>query len=146
MKDKVFWEAFDRMGNWLRKVMTGRYGVDELSRFLTTAALAALVLSLLFDNLFSLVFWLLAIGALVWSYIRLFSRNTYRRKAENNAYLTLRYALTRKFSGLKQRLRQKKYYRFYKCPSCGVTTRVPKGKGTIRITCPRCGESFIRKS
>lgn len=134
------------MGNWLRKVMAGRYGVDELSRFLTMAALAMLVLSLLFNNLLSLLFWLLAIGSLVWSYFRLFSRNTARRKAENSAYLTLRYAATCKFTGLKQRLRQKKYYRFYKCPSCGVTTRVPKGKGKIRITCPKCGESFIRKS
>ncbi len=134
------------MGNWLRKVMTGRYGVDELSRFLTVAALAMLVLSMLFNNGFSLLFWLLAIVSLVWSYFRLFSRNTYKRKAENNAYLTLRYAATRKITGVKQRLRQKKYYRFYKCPSCGVTTRVPKGKGKIRITCPKCGESFIRKS
>jgi len=93
-----------------------------------------------------MLFWLLAIVALVFSYFRMFSRNTYRRRAENNAYLTLRYNLTRKFSGLKQRMQQKKYYRFFKCPKCGITTRVPKGKGKIRITCPKCGESFVRKS
>lgn len=134
------------MGNWLRKVMAGRYGVDELSRFLTVAAMAMLVLSILFNNVLSLFFWLIAIASLIWSYFRLFSRNTYKRKAENNAYLTARYAVTCKFTGLKQRLRQKRYYRFYKCPRCKVTTRVPKGKGKIRITCPKCGESFIRKS
>ncbi len=33
-----------------------------------------------------------------------------------------------------------------KCPKCGITTRVPKGKGKIRITCPKCGEIFQRKS
>lgn len=134
------------MGNWLRKVMAGRYGVDELSRFLTVAAMAMLVLSMLFNNGLSLVFWILAIFSLVWGYFRMFSRNTDKRKGENNAYLTLRYAATRKITGIKQRLRQKRYYRFYKCPKCGVTTRVPKGKGKIRITCPKCGESFIRKS
>lgn len=134
------------MRNWLRKVMTGRYGVDEFSRFLNMVAMISLLLFVLVKNTISLIFWLMAVGSLIWSYIRMFSRNTYKRRAENNAYLTIRYHLTRKFTGLKQRMRQKKYYRFYKCPRCGVTTRVPKGKGTIRITCPKCGEIFQRKS
>ncbi len=134
------------MGNWLRKFMTGRYGVDEFSRFLNMVAMISLILSMLLDNLISGVLWLLAIFTLVWSYIRLFSRNIYKRRAENNAYLTLRYKLTCKFSGWKQRQSQKRYYRFYKCPKCGITTRVPKGKGKIRITCPKCGEVFERKS
>ena len=134
------------MRNWLRKVMTGRYGVDEFSRFLNTTAMLSLVLSVLFNNGLSVFFLLLSFGSLIWNYIRMFSRNTYKRRAENNAYLTIRYNLTRKVSGLKQRMQQKKYYRFYKCPKCGITTRVPKGKGKIRITCPKCGESFVRKS
>jgi len=134
------------MRNWLRKVMTGRYGVDEFSRFLNMVAMISLLLFVLVKNTISLIFWLMAVGSLIWSYIRMFSRNTYKRRAENNAYLTIRYNLTRKLTGLKQRMQQKKYYRFYKCPRCGVTTRVPKGKGTIRITCPKCGESFQRKS
>jgi predicted RNA-binding Zn-ribbon protein involved in translation (DUF1610 family) len=134
------------MRNWLRKVMTGRYGVDEFSRFLNTTAMLSLVLSVLFDNGISVFFLLVAFGSLFWNYTRMFSRNTYKRRAENNAYLTIRYNLTRKLTGLKQRMQQKKYYRFYKCPKCGITTRVPKGKGTIRITCPKCGEIFQRKS
>ena len=134
------------MRNWLRKVMTGRYGVDEFNRFLNTTALITLVLSVLFKGVLGMLFWLLAIGALVYSYFRMFSRKTYRRRAENNAYLTLRYQVTCKFSGVKQRMQQKKYYRFFKSPKCGITTRVPKGKGKIRITCPKCGESFVRKS
>lgn len=134
------------MRNWLRKIMTGRYGVDEYSRFLNATAMISLVLSVLFNNGLSVFFLLLSFGSLIWNYIRMFSRNTYKRRAENNAYLTIRYNLTRKFSGLKQRLQQKRYYRFYKCPKCGITTRVPKGKGKIRITCPKCGEIFQRKS
>lgn len=134
------------MRNWLRKVMTGRYGVDEFSRFLNMTAMLSLVLSVLFNNGLSALLLLVAFGSLIWNYIRMFSRNTYKRRAENNAYLTIRYNLTRKFSGLKQRLQQKRYYRFYKCPKCGITTRVPKGKGKIRITCPKCGEIFQRKS
>ena len=134
------------MRNWLQRVMAGRYGVDEYSRFLNIVALVSLVLSILFNNGLSVFFWLLAIISLVWTYFRMFSRNTYKRRAENNAYLTIRYSMTRKLSGLKQRTQQKRYYRFYKCPKCGITTRVPKGKGKIRITCPKCGEIFQRKS
>ena len=104
------------------------------------------MLSIRFNNGLSVFFWLLAIISLVWTYFRMFSRNTYKRRAENNAYLTIRYSMTRKLSGLKQRMQQKRYYRFYKCPKCGITTRVPKGKGKIRITCPKCGEIFQRKS
>ncbi|MBR4992309.1 MAG: hypothetical protein IKY86_04895 [Clostridia bacterium] len=134
------------MRNWLRKMMTGRYGVDEFSRFLNTTAMVSLVLFVLTKRSFSLFFWVLAMCSLIWGYVRMFSRNTYKRRAENNAYLTIRYNLTRKFSGMKQRMQQKKYYRFYKCPKCGITIRVPKGKGKIRITCPKCGETFQRKS
>ena len=134
------------MRNWLQRVMAGRYGVDEYSRFLNIVALVSLVLSILFNNGLSVFFWLLAIISLVWTYFRMFSRNTYKRRAENNAYLTIRYSMTRKLSGLKQRMQQKRYYRFYKCPKCGITPRVPKGKGKIRITCPKCGEIFQRKS
>ena len=134
------------MRNWLQRVMAGRYGVDEYSRCLNIVALVSLVLSILFNNGLRVFFWLLAIISLVWTYFRMFSRNTYKRRAENNAYLTIRYNMTRKLSGLKQRMQQKRYYRFYKCPKCGITTRVPKGKGKIRITCPKCGEIFQRKS
>ena len=134
------------MRNWLQRVMAGRYGVDEYSRFLNIVALVSLVLSILFNNGLSVFFWLLAIISLVWTYFRMFSRNTYKRRAENNAYLTIRYNMTRKLSGLKQRMQQKRYYRFYKCPKCGITTRVPKGKGKIRITCPKCGAKIEAKT
>lgn len=134
------------MRSWLQKVMTGRYGVDEFSRFLNILAMVFLVLFMLLNNSLGSFFWLLTMATLIWSFVRILSRNTYRRRAENNAYLTARYNLTRKLSGLRQRLKQKRYYRFYKCPKCGITTRVPKGKGKIRITCPKCGEIFQRKS
>ena len=128
------------MRNWLRKVMTGRYGVDEFSRFLNTTAMLSLVLSVLFDNGISVFFLLVAFGSLFWNYTRMFSRNTYKRRAENNVYLTIRYNLTRKLTGLKQRMQQKKYYRFYKCPNCGAENRM-EGKGT-ELICHSCGNEW----
>lgn len=135
------------MRQWLQRVFAGRYGVDELSRFLTGFAMVTLILSCLIRNgLLGVLFWLLTLVSLIWNYCRMFSRRPEKRRAENHKYLTLRYRVTGKLTGLRQRISQKRYYRFYKCPGCGVTTRVPKGKGKIRITCPKCGESFVRKS
>ena len=60
--------------------MVGRYGTDELNRFLLTA-----VLVMILGNVFArnrLVFWLEAI-CLILCYFRMFSRNTGRRFQEN---------------------------------------------------------------
>ena len=35
---------------------------------------------------------------------------------------------------------------FFRCPSCKEVVRVPRGKGKIRITCPRCGYAFEKKT
>ena len=39
-----------------------------------------------------------------------------------------------------------KVYRYFKCPHCRQSIRVPRGRGRISITCPKCGTSFIKKS
>lgn len=33
-------------------------------------------------------------------------------------------------------------YRVEKCPQCGQKTRLPKGKGKLRIDCPKCGAKY----
>ena len=37
-------------------------------------------------------------------------------------------------------------HRYFACPKCRQTVRVPRGKGKISITCPKCREKFIRKT
>lgn len=131
------------MRNWIVRFMEGRHGVDHYSRFLSIAACVLLVLSLLLDVV---LLWYLSLFLLLYSYFRIFSRNTAKRQAENRKYLTVSYAVTSKFRSKKQRLQQKKNYRFFPCPGCKAVIRVPKGKGKIEITCPKCGEKFVRKS
>ena len=131
------------MGNWMVRFMEGRQGVDHYSRFLSIASCVLLVLSLLLDIR---LLWYMALFLLVYSYFRIFSRNTVKRQAENRKYLALSYAITSKFRAKKQWAQQKKDYRFFPCPGCKAVMRVPKGKGKIQITCPKCGKEFIRKS
>ena len=37
-------------------------------------------------------------------------------------------------------------YSYFRCPQCGQQLRVPRGRGKISITCPKCGHQFIKKS
>ena len=127
--------------------MAGRYGTDQLNRFLCVATLVLLVVSLFTGGsaLGSLV-CILALACLVWETWRTFSRRIDRRQAENARYLRLTRGLRGRIGDALNRFRQRKDYRFFRCPSCRAVLRVPRGKGKLNITCRQCGERFIRKT
>ena len=81
------------------RFMAGRYGADQLSRFLSFAALALIVLNLFFR---SSVLWILGIAALVCVYLRMFSRNFEKRRKENEAYLRMKNKLTGGIVGIRR--------------------------------------------
>lgn len=125
----------------LQHFMQGRYGNDDLNKFLIYTALFFCVISLFtgngFCNSIGLIF-------LILTYIRMFSRNIYKRYEENQKFLQLKYKV---FNAIHfDRIKQMKHYRFFKCPVCRQTVRVPKGKGKIKIHCPKCQNDFIKKS
>lgn len=127
--------------------MIGRYGTDQLFNFMMAVAMILLIVSLFFGSTIAgTVLWMTALVVLVLGYFRCFSRKTGNRFRENQRYLKIRNRVTGAFRSLFERIKQSKTHRFFKCPSCSQTVRVPKGKGKIRIRCPKCGESFIRKS
>ena len=122
--------------------MQGRYGNDQLNRFLMVLVMISLLLSLFGVR----PFYLVGIAILVWSYSRMFSRNIYKRQAENSVYLRYEYKVRQKFAGWKKAAKQRKTHHIYKCPSCKQKIRIPRGKGKIEIRCPKCGQTFIRRS
>lgn len=122
--------------------MQGRYGSDQLSRFLMFLVIVCLVLSL-----FGLrIFYVIGIALLVYSYFRIFSKNIYKRRTENTAYLQCEYKVRQRFATWKRDMQQRKTHHIYRCPSCKQKIRVPRGKGKIEIRCPKCSQTFIRKS
>ena len=127
----------------LRQFMSGRYGNDDLNRFMSIAALVLLVISMLTKWT---IFNSLAMAVLILSIFRTFSKNTAKRGQENYAYLRLRGKVTGWFTSKKKRFAQRKTHRFYKCPKCRTQLRVPKGVGNINITCPKCKTSFKKKA
>lgn len=133
-------------GNWLRNLgakisagfrrfMVGRYGTDKLNMAILVAGLVASILNGFIR--FPLINWTLALLSYIlmgWAVFRTFSRNTYKRYQENRKYLLFL-----------QKIKDREH-RYYDCPRCRQQVRVPRGKGKIAITCPKCKEKFIRKT
>lgn len=130
----------------LLRFMAGRNGNDAFNRFLLVLILALMLLSLFLPSGLSRITYFLTVVLLGYSYFRMFSRNIYKRQTENAWYWEKRSRVVSSVRLLKERWLQRKDYRFFSCPSCRTTLRVPKGKGQIKIVCRKCGSSFVRKT
>ena len=124
------------------RFMQGRYGGDQLSRFLMILTVACMVLSLFGADFF----YIIGFALLIYSYFRIFSRNRYKRQAENAVYLKYEYKGRQFFATWKRDMAQRKTHHIYRCPSCRQKIRVPRGKGKIEIRCPKCSNTFIKRS
>ena len=119
----------------LRRFMTGRYGTDKLNMAILGAGLLlSLVCMFLKLPLVNLILTLAAYGLMGWAIFRTLSRNTYKRYRENRKYLMLL-----------ERVKDRQH-RYFDCPRCRQQVRVPRGKGKIAITCPKCREKFVKKT
>ncbi|HOQ07276.1 MAG TPA: hypothetical protein PK127_02970 [Clostridiales bacterium] len=127
------------------RFMYGRYGYDELSRFISVSGLVMLFLSLV---PFLRLLYFLALALLIWTWYRAFSRNIYKRQAERQKYLELRYRVTGSFSLWRNMWRERKTHKYFRCPYCRATVRTRRpGKGKkIAVNCPKCGREFIKKT
>ena len=135
-KDGVF-----KMKAWFQRFMSGRYGSDTFGNFLCVTALVCLVI-----GLFMGIFYYIGLLLLLYAYFRMLSRNVHKRYAENIAFMQKTAGVRAKFGQLQQRFSLRKTYRYFSCPHCRQQVRVPKGRGKISITCPKCGTQFIKKS
>ena len=131
----------------LIRFMQGRYGIDQLSKFLLITGLAVVLLSAFFgETAVSMLLYIFGCGVVIYCYFRIFSRNVQKRYAENQAYLMKTYKIRNWFQNQKNIWQQRKVYHIYTCPSCKQKIRIPKGKGKIEVRCPKCGTTFIKKS
>lgn len=122
--------------------MQGRYGVDKLNTHALYLVILLLIINIFFNNIIIMI-----IGYVLWAFIiyRMFSRQIYKRYNENEKYLQLIKPITQFFNLQKKRMsdRQNKYYR---CPNCKQMVRVPKGRGKIIVTCPKCHHKFEKRT
>ena len=133
----------DKIKNSLYRFMAGRYGTDSLNNFLLFAAIAVMLINML--TLRSPFVNLLADALIFLSLFRTLSRNIWKRQKENIKYLELTRPVRSRFSLIKKNASDKEH-KYFSCPHCHQTVRVPRGHGKIEITCPRCKSTFERKS
>ncbi|MDD4716105.1 MAG: hypothetical protein PHT34_06145 [Oscillospiraceae bacterium] len=126
---------------WLSQFMAGRRGVDPLTFGLL---IVGFIFSQLSYHTGFLLFTILFYLVMLYCLFRVFSRNLPRREAENQAFLRLIHPFQNMIMRFVRRRRERQFHRFFKCPHCKEHLRVPRGKGKISITCPRCGTQFIK--
>lgn len=125
--------------------MIGRYGMDQLNRFIMYLALALVIIGLFVHV--RILTWI-TIVLLIIMYCRSFSRSIYKRQQENMKYLQLKQKFTGKGSGnaggptRQDRKAAKQGKRLLICPYCKEKLRVPVGAGKIKIRCPHCKQEF----
>lgn len=131
-----------------KKFMVGRYGVDQLSNGLNFIFLLFVIIGLLSKKGLFLV---LALIPMIYNYYRMFSKNFSKRYNENRIYTNIMAPyynwlekITKKLQ--KYQNRDRKNYKYFTCKSCKQELRIPKGKGKVTITCPRCKHSFDGRS
>ncbi len=157
-----------------QRFMMGRYGIDELSRFLNIVTLVILVVSMIIQRFFPLagfVLWGLTLGLIVYTYFRIFSKNISARTKENQWYCSIRYRKTggrnprgnaygyggqsyygnqggyqQPLTNEQKKALDRKTHKIFKCPNCAQKIRVPKNRGKICIKCPNCRIEFIKKT
>lgn len=137
------------MQNFLQKVMIfmqGRYGSDQLNiSILVVVLVLNLVNVFVFNFIASLVISLIGYALIVFAVFRMLSRNIERRRAENTAFLPVYNAVTGWFKLTVKKIRERKEYRYVKCPVCKAQLRVRNVKGKHTVRCPRCSNEFKKK-
>ena len=125
----------NRIKQAFARFMMGRYGTDKLNTWILGAGVILCLVSVFIPYYpVNLVLTTCSYVLMILAIFRTFSRNTYKRYREN-----------RRFLMILDRIKDREH-RYFDCPKCRQPVRVPRGKGKIMITCPKCREKFQRKT
>ena len=139
--------VFQRIGNALSRFMYGRNGPDQLGLCMIWGLIILNVVNIFVrSGVVGAVLNVLTTILAVWIIYRMFSRNLYKRRAENAAFLNkVWYPVRRRFTDARTQARDREH-KYFTCPNCHAVCRVPRGKGNIVITCPCCRHEIRGKS
>ncbi len=135
----------------------GRNGVDNLGRFVLWIGIISMIVTMFAGNI---IVYLIGLISIIYSYFRMMSRNVQKRYQENQKYLSITRGIrpafdrfSRFWTELPYKIRarrterqRQKQYKFFTCPGCKQKLRVPRGKGKLEITCPKCGMKMFKRS
>lgn len=125
----------------IQKFMQGRYGMDDLYKFLL-----GLYFSLFIINLFikSSILEIIELLIVVVIFYRFLSKNITKRKRENTYYLKLKNKVIKPFKNIWRNYQDRGYYVYKKCHGCKSILKLPlpKKRGIQKVKCPKCKKSF----
>ena len=124
------------------RFMYGRYGTDALNRALLTLVVLLSIASI-FLRIIPIVGLILRVIEYVLIFLiffRMFSKNIAKRSEENRRFVA-RFGDAREIIARKQRQKQDSEHCYFTCRRCGTVCRLPKGRGKLIFTCPKCGET-----
>ena len=124
------------------RFMQGRYGIDQLNSFLMIVCVICFIVNMFIG---SIVLTFIAYGTWLFVIFRMFSKNIYARNRENDKYLNFFSPLSR-WLKLKLMSKQDPSHKYFSCPKCKQMVRVPKGHGTVVVTCPNCQNKFEKRT
>lgn len=127
----------------LANFMAGRHGSDQLGLALL---IAGLVFSLVSNMLGLGILSYLGLALYFWSLFRMFSRNTAKRRAENEKYVNFTRNFKSNISQFFVRLKNSKKFKYFRCPECKARLRLPRKVGEVTVTCGKCKHQFKQKA
>lgn len=126
--------------------MQGRYGNDKFNGFLFAVFFVLWAANIfIWNRTASLVLDLLMLAVLVYILFRALSRNINKRSLENRTFVKIFDSVKNWFTLAQKKFRDRKQFRYLKCPVCKAQLRVKNQKGNHIVRCPRCGSEFNKK-
>ena len=136
-------DFMQRIRAFFSKLTYGSYGSDQLGRAILYGSILLLFLS------FALgvpLFWYLSIAGYIWAIYRIFSKNRAKRQAENALYLQKTEKLRTEVRQARVRFRNRKQFKYFKCPQCHTRMRLTRGCREKNVCCPKCKNTFKMKA
>lgn len=124
--------------NKFQKFMKGRYGVDELTRFIIKIYFILVIINLFITNK---VLYLLELILLFIMFYRFLSKKIYKRSNENQLFLKTKNNLLKPFKNIERNKKDKEHI-YKKCHKCKTTLKLPlpSKRGIKKVKCPKCGK------
>lgn len=133
----------------IKQAMKYRCGLDELNNLLMLIGFIFVVVALFTKRW---IFTLIGTVFIFMCYKRVFSKDISKRRSENDVYMKYMGNVVRYTQYLKLCLKMKirsltdKEYVYFVCNQCKQIIRVPKGKNKVSIRCPKCSQTFIKRT
>ncbi len=126
--------------------MQGRYGMDSLNGFILVLSFVIWTVNIfVFNRLVHYIIMVVQLLLVALFIFRMLSRNVTMRSAENRKFQKVYEPVKNRVQLTYKRIRDRKDYRYLKCPVCKAQLRVKNIKGRHNVRCPKCRSEFEKK-